>query len=364
MSIRIRSQFSLVASLALGGLGCPAPSTGGDGSTAASTTEASSTTASASTSTSEGPEPDSGSSGLDDTTAGPDLGPPAQCVNISRLSFEDLIDGVASGEVLVDARPLEVTDVEVGDVDGTFSVVGVVGDDLLVLPLNEAAEAPAGPVYWIQDDVVFEGEVNAVSFDEDQGTITIDPLLVHDPSGDETLTVSTCLALGAGASRFEIDGTTATVEGTLGSVTFAQVEAIIAQRPDVDTLVMQHVPGSINDDVNVETGRMIRAAGWNTFVPADGEIASGGVDLFCAGVGRAIEPGAQLGVHSWSDGTMDGADYPPDDPAHASQLAYFTEMLGDPLGPDFYWFTLSAAPADDIHWMTEEEIATYQLLAP
>ena len=29
---------------------------------------------------------------------------------------------------------------------------------------------------------------------------------------------------------------------------------------------------------------------------------------------------------------------------------------------DFYWFTLEAAPADDIHWMSRDEMETYAVV--
>ena len=100
--------------------------------------------------------------------------------------------------------------------------------------------------------------------------------------------------------------------------------------------------------------------GFNTHVPADGEIASGGVDFFLSGVERTVDTGALLGVHSWAagDGTT-GADVPRDDPQHQLYLDYYAEM-GIPA--EFYWFTLEAAPAEDIHPMTEAEIEKYGLL--
>jgi len=38
-----------------------------------------------------------------------------------------------------------------------------------------------------------------------------------------------------------------------------------------------------------------------------------------------------------------------------------TEMLGPDIGPDFYFYTLAAAPASSIHRMTPEEVETYGL---
>ncbi len=52
------------------------------------------------------------------------------------------------------------------------------------------------------------------------------------------------------------------------------------------------------------------------------------------------------------------------DEATETQLDYFGEMLGEVRGPELYWFTLHAAPAADIHWMTEAEVAQYELAAP
>ena len=42
-----------------------------------------------------------------------------------------------------------------------------------------------------------------------------------------------------------------------------------------------------------------------------------------------------------------------DDPEHQLYLDFYEEM-GTPAA--FYWYTLRAAPPDDIHWMTEAEI--------
>jgi len=42
-------------------------------------------------------------------------------------------------------------------------------------------------------------------------------------------------------------------------------------------------------------------------------------------------------------------------------LAYFSEMLGNKLGPDFYFYTLEAAQFDSIHYMTDEEIKKWNI---
>lgn len=136
-----------------------------------------------------------------------------------------------------------------------------------------------------------------------------------------------------------------------------------ASDPQVDTLVLTQVDGSENDEINVHTARLIRDAGWTTWLPANGDISSGGVDMFAAGVNRFVEPGGFVGVHSWAgdDGEV-GSDFPPDHPAHRSQLEYFSEMLGPDAGPEFYFYTLEASPAERIYRMTPNEIESYGLI--
>lgn len=174
-----------------------------------------------------------------------------------------------------------------------------------------------------------------------------------------TVLLLAALSACSSSARFTVEGDTARMNGVIGSATPARVAALIADHPEVRTLVLEDVPGSINDVANIEASRAVRAAGLSTRVPSDGIIASGGVDFFCAGVTRSAESGAALGVHSWASGDTEGRDVDSGDDQHALYLDYYAEM-GIPA--DFYWFTLGAADADGIHWMSETEIATYGLV--
>lgn len=127
--------------------------------------------------------------------------------------------------------------------------------------------------------------------------------------------------------------------------------------PDIKMMVLQFLPGSVDDESNLEASRLIRANGMTTVVPADGFVASGGTDMFLAGLRREIQSGACVGVHSWADGDgTEGKDIPRDDAEHQLYLSYYDEMGID---PDFYWFTLHAAEADGMHYMTNAEITRY-----
>jgi hypothetical protein len=174
---------------------------------------------------------------------------------------------------------------------------------------------------------------------------------------------SACLALPAAAqddsARFEVEGDTAYLEGELGERIRDKVANLLQENPDLQWISTVYVPGS-DTDSNLEAARLVRGAGIGTYIPADGMIASGGTDFFLSGVQRVVEQGACIGVHSWAD---DGdrrraADIPREDEAHKVYLDYYRDIGIDEA---FYWFTLRAAPAEGMHWMTEAEIRQYRI---
>lgn len=258
--------------------------------------------------------------------------------------------------IVLDGSEID-TEFDMGD-GPVPSLIGFFGEGVILVPIDLAAEGPTGDVtIFTAEGETFRGE-GIVTADGDvfvgRGDVTAD-------ADGAIVTTEFTIPLGVGSSTFELDGTNAIVRGTLGSGTFQQVQHLIDNHPEVDTLVLQTIAGSVNDDVNVETGRLVRNAGLATFVPADGEIYSGGVDLFAAGTTRTAEPGATVGVHAWCCGPNGESahELDRDDPAHETQLAYFTEMLGAEAGPEFYFFTLEAAPFDGIHPMSSEELAEH-----
>ena len=160
------------------------------------------------------------------------------------------------------------------------------------------------------------------------------------------------------------------MRGTIDCSTPQKLETLLRDTT-IRRIVMEFVPGSADDEANLEAGRLIRERGLETVVPAFqfgdaqadnlaeqvaiGLIASGGVDFFLAGTTRTLGDGACVGVHSWqaSDGTQ-GSDLAMDDPQHDFFLDYYTD-IDFAQGQDFYFFTLNAAPADGLHFMTLSE---------
>ena len=151
------------------------------------------------------------------------------------------------------------------------------------------------------------------------------------------------------------------MQGTINSDSPAQLRAMLNTYPSITTIVMLYCPGSSDDEANFPMARAVRARGINTHLASGSDIASGCVDFFLAGSQRSMEHGAKIGVHSWydDDDKKDATDYPTDSPEHELNRKYIQDMLGSDA---FYWFTINAAPADGMHYMSEQEITEYRLL--
>ena len=159
------------------------------------------------------------------------------------------------------------------------------------------------------------------------------------------------------------DDTTVTINGVIGSNTPNNWDSYIATYPDTKNVVMMNCPGSDDDEANLQAARKMRQANLSIHLPATAEIASGAVDLYLCGATRTRESGSRIGVHSWSDGTNDATSFPVGHENHVPYIEYYKEMgFSQADAEAFYYFTINAAEASSIHWMTDEEISQYKLV--
>lgn len=152
-----------------------------------------------------------------------------------------------------------------------------------------------------------------------------------------------------------VEGDTLYLSGTMNARTVDELESLLSEHHDLRRVEIGMIDGSVDDDMNLQAGLLIHEAGLDTHLLAESLIESGGVDIFCAGHKRTAERGAHVGVHAWAyaDDSKSGFDLSEDDPDHQIYIDYF-EIVGCPV--DFYWYTLEAAPADDIHIMSDSEL--------
>lgn len=163
------------------------------------------------------------------------------------------------------------------------------------------------------------------------------------------------------------------MEGTIDCTTNTKLQAML-NSGSIDTIIMVDVPGSEDDEANIAMAKIVSGQEITTVVPANGLIASGGVDLFLAGATRIVEFNGIVGVHSWADG--DGAQgialyrNDPDSEQHRLYIDYYDQFVigmrdGRPsneiadIATDFYVYTLEAAPAEGLHCMSPQELVDW-----
>lgn len=171
--------------------------------------------------------------------------------------------------------------------------------------------------------------------------------------------VGLLICVNIGALELDLDAedeTVVYVNGESKTRSYNTILRFLNKNRQVETLVLEDIPGSSDDDFNIKICRLIYERKLTTELVDDSIVESGGADLFACGYKLIAHPDAQIGVHSWSDDYGAGVDVPRDDPVHSIYLDLYNDVNID---EDFYWFTLQAASADEVHYMTAQEKEQY-----
>ncbi len=161
------------------------------------------------------------------------------------------------------------------------------------------------------------------------------------------------------------DQKTIILDGAINSSAFEKFTELSSQYPKVKSIDIVNCDGSINDEVNLKLAKHIHENGFNIHLLNNGLVASGGTDLFLAGKKRSKGNNTKVGVHSWSGLLKTATDFPKGHKNHLPYIEYYQAIgMSSKEAEDFYFFTINSAPADSIHWMTEEEIKNYNILTP
>ncbi len=157
--------------------------------------------------------------------------------------------------------------------------------------------------------------------------------------------------------------TTVIADGVIRTRSLDDFNDMISRYPNIDRIVMHDMPGSADDDANVEIGRAVYQAQIDMHIEDGYDIASGAVDLFLAGRVRTKGQNTRFGVHAWADGNSSATDYPEDSEEHDLIINYYKDIgMTEEEARTFYFYTIYAAPAEDIHWMTDAEVEQYNML--
>ncbi len=164
------------------------------------------------------------------------------------------------------------------------------------------------------------------------------------------------------------DKTTIEMKGVINSKSLEEFDELCMQNPNVNKINIVECEGSSDDVTNLKLSKRVYDKGLAIHIQDNGLVASGGTDFFLAGKKRSIGENVKIGVHSWASGILffslsRATDYPVGDKKHQPYIDYYQSIgFSQKEAEDFYYFTINAAPADSIHWMTESEIVKYKML--
>ncbi|CAL2102352.1 Alpha/beta hydrolase [Tenacibaculum sp. 190130A14a] len=168
-----------------------------------------------------------------------------------------------------------------------------------------------------------------------------------------------------GIFRVLDDGKTVEMNGTINSSSLVNFNKLFTRYSEINKINIKNCDGSSDDRVNLQLSKRVFDLNIEIHLLENAEIASGGVDFFLAGKKRTRDIGTKIGVHSWSDGTNEATDFPEGHANHLPYINYYKSIgFSDADAKAFYYFTINAAKARDIHWMTEAEILKYKMLTP
>lgn len=159
------------------------------------------------------------------------------------------------------------------------------------------------------------------------------------------------------------DDTTLEMNGEISSSSLNDFNNLEAAFPNINKINIKECGGSSDDEINLQLSAKVHQKGINIHLMDNGLIASGGVDFFLAGIQRTKGTNTKIGVHSWSDGNKDATAFPVGHANHLPYINYYVSVgFTQQEAEDFYYFTINAAPAEGIHWVTDAEISKYKIL--
>jgi hypothetical protein len=119
------------------------------------------------------------------------------------------------------------------------------------------------------------------------------------------------------------DDKTIEMDGAIGSASLTNFNNLEAAFPTINKINIIDCEGSSDDEINLLLSPKVHQKGIDIHLTDNGEIASGGVDFFIAGIRRTKGSNTGIGVHSWSDGNASATDFPVGNANHLPYINYY-----------------------------------------
>lgn len=161
---------------------------------------------------------------------------------------------------------------------------------------------------------------------------------------------------------FVEDKTKLHITGEINSKSVQQIKNIFKKFPQINTIIIQNIPGSVNDEANLEISNWLLKKNLTTILLNNSHIASGGVDFFLIGNKRIIHKGAKVGIHSWGGPGISATNFPKNHTNHKPYINYYKNTgFSQKEAEEFYFFTIYSAPPSNIYYMNKNEIIKYKI---
>jgi hypothetical protein len=195
-------------------------------------------------------------------------------------------------------------------------------------------------------------------------TVTVVEEMIEDSGSDRFVASAAPVKVPHGIASYGpfrvIDDGHAALAGVTDERSPAAFAAMMAAHPGISVLEMVECPGTEDDRANLRLGRMIRARGLATHVPAGGSVRSGAVELFLAGTRRLADRGAEFAVHAWAD--EDGRqprDYGENAPENRAYIDYYREMGMSGIEAHAFYDMTNSVPNASARWMNAAQMAQW-----
>lgn len=171
-----------------------------------------------------------------------------------------------------------------------------------------------------------------------------------------------------GIFKVKDDGLCIVMNGEIGRRSLKNFDRLNKAFPEVKQINIMECGGSMDDETNLKLSQKVYENKMAIHLLDNGMIASGGVDFFLSGRKRTKGKNTKIGVHSWAGEddkgkTISAIDFPEGHEFHQPYIQYYQSVgFNSEEAKAFYFFTINAAAANNIHWMTDAEILKYKML--
>lgn len=154
------------------------------------------------------------------------------------------------------------------------------------------------------------------------------------------------------------------LEGIITESTANDLSDLILQFPNTNLVIMRDVDGATSSEAAFAAGLVVRDAQLDVHVSDNSTITREAIDFMLGGINRSKGENSQFGVGAWrNDQGEIATDFPFGHEAHLPWINYYQQVgFQFQLATDFYNFSIFAAGPDDVLYLTDDQINTFNIV--